>query len=415
MPDHAPVVPPTSVFSRRNAPAAAAAPADSSRTDDGCSCAGSAPHNSGYEPSCEDNDDYHCCCCCCCCDAASDDGDDGDFAAAADDASLEASQRLAACLELPFSHCVFTPDNNEFLWSVTEAVEMRPPTVKAPPSDFEESGTKYCPPTPEIVGSLARVLHMFCRNDICLALVPHEKRHPPLTDFIWCVFDGTQADMWTAITCLVLLRRFRSLQPACDNAPYEAPYSLFLGIFLSAVIYCERTVAPERLQLANIARLLDSWYQKSDLVLIRHDTLAKLGFRSWIGKLDIIDHAKNNVYEIRHLSSSHEHYEQRERQRRQKEDIERQEQEEKQRKQADYQRYMYRSPHDTLCSWNHKIMYITEDRFHFRHLPWSPGANAPIHLTARSDEIREYLEDNRAPVFSPLLPALRSTVPSTTT
>ncbi|KAJ2791030.1 hypothetical protein H4R21_006395, partial [Coemansia helicoidea] len=109
------------------------------------------------------------------------------------------------------------------------------------------------------------------------------------------------------------------------------------------------------------------------------------------------------------------HYEQRERQRRQKEDIERQEQEEKQRKQADYQRYMYRSPHDTLCSWNHKIMYITEDRFHFRHLPWSPGANAPIHLTARSDEIREYLEDNRAPVFSPLLPALRSTVPSTTT
>ncbi|KAJ2715674.1 hypothetical protein H4R19_001069 [Coemansia spiralis] len=415
MPDrrHYPAVRETSIFYRRPPPTASpAAPAPAQHPDD-CSCPDAACHNNGYEPSCDDeagnNNDLYSYCDTGSSSAADDDTDPAEAAAA-----TEAACRFAACQELPYSHCFFTPDTHEFLWTVTEANETRPATAVAPAANFALTKKSYWPPTPEIVRVLAESLHRFCRNDICRALVPHGKRHPPLTDFIWCVFDNTQTDMWTALSCILLLRRFRTRQPACDNAPYEAPYSLFLGIFMAAIIHCEQAITPEHLHPSSIAQMLDSWYQVPHLVAIRYDTLAKLGFRSWISLHDILHHVESNLYDIHDLESSLEHYEERQRQRREKEALELQKAEEMKRKQASYLRYMYRSPHDTLCSWNRKISYITEDRFHFRHLPWSPGANAPIHLTARCEEIREYLEDNRAPVFSPLLPALRPIVPSST-
>ncbi|KAJ1726113.1 hypothetical protein LPJ61_005411, partial [Coemansia biformis] len=286
LPTRQPSVRHNSIFFRRPRPVSRPLVAD--RADE-CSCQNSSCHNGGYEPGCDDDGDDD-----------DDEGsvfDDGGVAAAADAAADEAAQRHAACQELPFSHCFFTPDTHEFLWSTAPAIVERPLTVKAPPFDFGSMTSKYHPPTPEIVMSIAETLRMCHRNDICLALVPYERRLPELRDFIWRLFDGTRADMWTAISCLLLLRRFRCTQPPREDSPYEAPYSLFLGVFMAAAIHCERTIEPELLQPASIAQILDTWYQKADLIAILHDTLTKLDHRAWIRLTDVENHAKNNVFD----------------------------------------------------------------------------------------------------------------------
>ncbi|KAJ2781588.1 hypothetical protein H4R18_002772 [Coemansia javaensis] len=323
----------------------------------------------------------------------------------------DARHRYALCQALPFWHCFFAPDTREYLWSAAPPLPERPAAAPAPPFVFDT--TQYRPATPEIVDTIVEELRMFYRNDICLALVPYELRLPDLRDFIWRLLDGTRVDMWTAISCLVLLRRLHAAQPPQHDVPYETPYAVFLGVFMVATAHCVLTNAPELFSPANVVRVLDTWFQKADAVRLRRETLVRLDHHAWISRDDISEYAKNNMYDVHTLPSAHRHYEQRQHLRMMLEEGLRRREEERQRLQARLERYMFRAPHDSLCSWNTKIKNSTEPRFLFRHLPWSVDV-APLHLTARSDELAQYLEDERRPVFSPLLPALRSTVSSTT-
>ncbi|KAJ2629129.1 hypothetical protein H4R22_003504 [Coemansia sp. RSA 1290] len=365
--------------------------------DADCTCRDIGHHNSGYDPSSDEGE----------CDSVDSD------AAAAEEA--EAALRYALCQALPFWHCYFTPDTHEFLWTTSPAIRVRPVTVQAQKDAKNDEPFTYYPPTPESVLSIVENLRMSYRNDICMAIIPFERRLPEIRDFIWRLFDATKVDLWTGIACLLLLKRFRSVQPPCDDAPYEAPYSLFLGVFMLATDQCVRSDNPELFTFESIARILDSFYQPKDLAQIKLDTFMKLDCRAWISLEDVTDHAAHNLFDVCNLGTSYRHYELRQRLRMQVEEEERRWEEDRQRLVARLERYMYRTPHDTLGSWNTEIMYCTESRFLFRHLPWSPGIVTPIHVTARSEQAKFYLNDGeRGPVFSPLLPALRTRVSSST-
>ncbi|KAJ2364416.1 hypothetical protein H4S01_003789 [Coemansia sp. RSA 2610] len=326
----------------------------------------------------------------------------------------EAELRYMLSQELPFAHCFFTPDTHEFLWTTSSASAERPVTIAAKRTTCAAEASKYYPPTPEIVLSIVESLHMSFRSDICWAIISFERRLPKIHDFIWRLFDGTKVDLWTGLACLVLLKRFRCRQPQCHDAPYEAPYTLFLGIFLLAVEQCVRTDDPEIFTLPSIARILDTWYQPKDLMRIRQETFFQLGCRAWISKEDIVNHAAHNMFDVYNIDTSYRHYEQRQQMRMQVVAEERRREEDRQRLIARLERYMYRTPHDSIGSWNTNTMYCTESRFLFRHLPWFPGAVTPIHVTARSEQARLYVKDKpHGLVFSPLLPALRSRVSGT--
>ncbi|KAJ2483625.1 hypothetical protein IWW56_000189 [Coemansia sp. RSA 2131] len=358
-----------------------------------CSCDNNSMHNAGYEPD--------------------SDGEDGTDTAAAEEAEFEL--RYALCQALPYWNCYLTRDTHEYLWTTSPAIENRPVTIKEEQVTFGVEPSNYYPPTPEIVMTMVEYLRMAYRSDICLAVVPFERRMPEIRDFIWRLFDGTKVDMWTGLACLLMLRRFCQEQPPCDNAPYEAPYSLFLGVFMLASEQCVRTDHPELFTLASISRILDTWYQPADLARIRLETLVQTNYRCWISKADIISHAEHNMYDIYNMWSSHLHFEERQRMRMVVEQENRRQEENRQRLKARLERYMYRTPHDSVGSWNTNTMYCTESRFLFRHLPWYPGAVTPIHITARNEQARYYSNDHtRNPVFSPLLPALRSRVSSST-
>ncbi|KAJ2344160.1 hypothetical protein GGF43_005516, partial [Coemansia sp. RSA 2618] len=160
-------------------------------------------------------------------------------------AEAEASLRYTLCQALPYWHCYLTRDTHEFLWTSSPAMATRPVTVKAEPVTLGPTSSNYIPPTPELVMSIVENLRMSYRSDICQAVIPFERRLPNIRDFIWRLFDGTKVDMWTGLACLILLKRFRQEQPPCDDAPYEAPYSLFLGVFMLAAEQCVRTDNPE--------------------------------------------------------------------------------------------------------------------------------------------------------------------------
>ncbi|KAJ2354676.1 hypothetical protein GGF43_003128, partial [Coemansia sp. RSA 2618] len=176
---------------------------------------------------------------------------------------------------------------------------------------------------------------------------------------------------------------------------------------------CVRTDNPELFTLPSISRILDTWYQPADLIRIRLETFIQTGHRAWISKKDVTDHAAHNIFDIHNMQSSHLHFEERQRLRMLVEEEERRLEENRQRLLARLERYMYRTPHDSNGSWNSKTMYCTESRFLFRHLPWFTGAIPPIHVTARSEEARSGDQTFR-PVFSPLIPALRTRVSSST-
>ncbi|KAJ2077738.1 hypothetical protein H4R24_004943 [Coemansia sp. RSA 988] len=334
--------------------------------------------------------------------------------AESEDRSADDELNYQLSMEQPFWHCYFMHDTLEFIWTTSPAIQLRPATAKAPPFLPDCALESYKPPTPESVMSIVETLRMMHRNDICLAVVPFEHRLPELSDFIWRLFDGTQVDLWTALACLVLLRRYRTAQASTDDAPYEAPYSLFLGIFMMATIHCVCTDKPELLTLPSIARILDTWYEPRHLAKIRHKTFEQLDYRCWITREDIIHHIENNLFDVCHISTSYQHYQSRQRQRMIVEEKERRVLEERQKLRARLERYMFRTPHDTLGSWNTKIMYCTETRFLFRHLPWFPGHVTPLDVVARSESAREYSNNDADPVYSPLLPAFRTRISSTT-
>ncbi|KAJ2835570.1 hypothetical protein J3B01_003427 [Coemansia erecta] len=341
------------------------------------------------------------------------DGEDGTDTAASEEAEFEL--RYALCQVLPYWNCYHTRDTHEFLWTTSPAIENRPVTIKEDPVTFGVDPSNYYPPTPEIVMTMVEYLRIAYRSDICLAVVPFQRRLPEIRDFIWRLFDGTKVDMWTGMACLLMLRRFCQEQPPCDDAPYEAPYSLFLGAFMLASEQCVRTDHPELFTLESISRILDTWYQPADLARIRLETLVQTNYRCWISKADITNHAEHNMYDIHNIRSSRLYFEERQRMRMIVEQENRRLEEDLKRLLARLDRYMYRTPHDSVGSWNTNTMYCTETRFLFRHLPWYPGAVTPIHITARNEQARFYSSDHkRNPVFSPLLPALRSRVSSST-
>ncbi|KAJ2848011.1 hypothetical protein IWW36_003545, partial [Coemansia brasiliensis] len=305
--------------------------------DADCSCTDIRHHNSGYDPSSDEGE----------CDSV-----DSDVAAAEE---AETALRYALCQVLPFWHCYFTPDTHEFLWTTSPAIKVRPVTVQAQKDAKGDEPFTYYPPTPESVLSIVENLRMSYRNDICMAIIPFERRLPEIRDFIWRLFDATKVDLWTGIACLLLLKRFRSVQPPCDDAPYEAPYSLFLGIFMLATDQCVRSDNPELFTFESIARILDSFYQPRDLAQIKLDTFMKLNCRAWISLEDVTDHAAHNLFDVCNLGTSYRHYELRQRLRMQFEEEERRWEEDRQRLVARLERYMYRAPHDTLGSWNTEI------------------------------------------------------------
>ncbi|KAJ2148701.1 hypothetical protein IW142_000720 [Coemansia sp. RSA 564] len=388
-----------SIFYRRPRPSpppdthSSSSLSDSDSIPTNSSCENISMHNAGYEPG--------------------SDGEDGTDTAASEEAEFEL--RYALCQVLPYWNCYHTRDTHEFLWTTSPAIENRPVTIKEDPVTFGVDPSNYYPPTPEIVMTMVEYLRIAYRSDICLAVVPFQRRLPEIRDFIWRLFDGTKVDMWTGMACLLMLRRFCQEQPPCDDAPYEAPYSLFLGAFMLASEQCVRTDHPELFTLESISRILDTWYQPADLARIRLETLVQTNYRCWISKADITNHAEHNMYDIHNIRSSRLYFEERQRMRMIVEQENRRLEEDLKRLLARLDRYMYRTPHDSVGSWNTNTMYCTETRFLFRHLPWYPGAVTPIHITARNEQARFYSSDHkRNPVFSPLLPALRSRVSSST-
>ncbi|KAJ1802829.1 hypothetical protein LPJ75_006068 [Coemansia sp. RSA 2598] len=327
----------------------------------------------------------------------------------------ELALRLALCRELPYWCCHFTADTREFLYSHQPYGAERPATEPAPPMVFSSSPSDFYPPTPEIVDSMVEYLMLMFHINTCSAVIPMERRLPDIREFIWRLLDGTMIDLWTAIACVILLRRYYRIQNHCVDAPYGAAHSLFLGIFMLASTQCVYTNNPELISLPSIVGILDSHYQVDDLVRIRREVFANIHYRTWISEEDIRSHAKNNLFDIYRVKSAYSFYKERQEQRMMIKEEERRQEVRRQNLVARLERFMHRTPHDSLGSWNTKTMYCTESRFLFRHLPWFPGMVTPIHVTARSEQAKLYnYPDKFPPVFSPLLPPTRSRITGTT-
>ncbi|KAJ2529890.1 hypothetical protein EV175_007336, partial [Coemansia sp. RSA 1933] len=196
---------------------------------------------------------------------------------------------------------------------------------------------------------------------------------PELPEFIWRLMDGTRTDMSTAIACVILLQRICRMTNSCEDAPYEAAHSLFLGVFLLASTMCVCTNTPEVFELDNIVRILDSWYQKLDLVRIKRETMILIDYRMWISMADLISHAENNMFDVYRVNSAYSFFQRRQAERMRLAEEEQRRIDRHKKLQASLERFMYRTPHDSLGSWNQETVYCTEKRFLFRHLPWFTG------------------------------------------
>ncbi|KAJ2697171.1 hypothetical protein FB645_005989, partial [Coemansia sp. IMI 203386] len=227
----------------------------------------------------------------------------------------EQALRLALCQELPYWSCYFTPDTHEFLYSHLPHDARRPATESAPPMVFLTSDSDFYPPTPEIVDSMVEYLVLMFHINTCSAVIPMERRLPDIREFIWRLLDGTMIDLWTAIACVILLRRYYRIQNQCIDAAYGAAHSLFLGIFMLASTQCVYTNNPELISLSSIVNILDSHYQVSDLVRIRREVFTTINHHTWISEEDIRSHAKNNIFDIYRVKSAYTFYKQRQEQR----------------------------------------------------------------------------------------------------
>ncbi|KAI9503857.1 hypothetical protein GGI26_005438 [Coemansia sp. RSA 1358] len=409
-----------SVFYRRPKPPSPQPPADQTPEDaaeqessdigsDGdCSCASPAAHDTGYEPGSD----------------ASDESEEEMYTTAAyldTDTeflpSYDSQLSYQLCQQLPFFSCHFAQDTQSFIPTQSPAHLVRPCTVKEQPTVYEMDEREFYPPTLEIVDSIIEYLNLIYRVDTCAAIIPMGRRLPELHEFIWRLMDGTMVDLWTAIACAILLRRIYRSRSYSEEAPYEAAHSLFLGVFMLSSISCVNTSRPEVLGAAGIVRILDSWYETHDLVRIKRETLVLLNYRTWISLPDILAYGKNNIFDIYRINSSYTFFKKRQEQRMRLEEENQKRIARRKSLVARLERFMHRTPHDSLGSWNTETMYCTESRFLFRHLPWFPGSINPVHVTARSENINLYYNSwnkKYLPVFSPLLPPTRTRVSSTT-
>ncbi|KAI8320897.1 hypothetical protein GQ54DRAFT_298324 [Martensiomyces pterosporus] len=346
-------------------------------------------------------------------EASYDSGDEGD----ASDCDLELPEPqeidpVVYCRELPYWGCYYTPDTHEFIITSAPHDSVHPNTEREPPMVFNIESDQFYPPTPETVDSIVEYLKLIYKIDTCQAVIPFERRLPELHDFIWNLMDSTMADMWTAIPCLILLRRYYQIQNQCIDASYEAAHSLFLGTFMLASITSVKTNTPEVFSTANIARIIDSHYTPEDLVRIRRETFEKLNYQAWISVDDIMSHAKNNLFDVYGLSTAYEHFQRRKELRKIMEEQERKRELRRKNLVAKLERFMYRTPHDSLGSWNTKTVYSIESRFLFRHLPWFPGVVTPMYVTARSEQAKNYEWEGRKiiKINGSVLPILRGRI-----
>ncbi|KAJ2787651.1 hypothetical protein GGI15_000539 [Coemansia interrupta] len=324
------------------------------------------------------------------------------------DEQREAAERFMLCQELPYWCSILTSDTNEMLYTAVSLDDVRPCIEAEQPMGFSTEADGFYPPTREIVDTMVEYLGLVFNIDTCPAVVPIERRLPEIRDFIWRLFDGTMTDLWTAIACVILLRRYYRSRSRCVDAPYEAAHSLFLGTFMLATVHCERVDNPEMIRLPQIVEILDSYYQVSDLVRIRRELLIEMDYNTWISRGDIMSHVENNIFDTYKAMSAYDFYKQRQEQRMMLKENQRQEEIRRQNLCARLERFMQRTPHDSLGSWNKATVYSIESRFLFRHLPWFPGMVTPIDVTARSENARLYnYPDKYPPVFSPLLPNSR--------
>ncbi|KAJ1723907.1 hypothetical protein LPJ53_001760 [Coemansia erecta] len=368
-----------------------------------CSCHG---HDDGYVASSDDN----------CDDADTCLTDNNTEIEEISEEQREAAERFMLCQELPYWCCILTSDTSELLYTAVSLDDVRPAVEAEQPMGFSTKADGFYPPTREIVDTMVEYLGLVFNIDTCPAVVPIERRLPEIRDFIWRLFDGTMTDLWTAIACVILLRRYYRSRSHCIDAPYEAAHSLFLGIFMLATAHCERVDDPEMLRLPQMVEILDSFYQVSDLVRIRRELLIEMDYNTWISRGDIMSHVENNIFDTYKAMSAYDFYKQRQEQRMMIKEKERQEEIRRQNLCARLERFMQRTPHDSLGSWNKETMYSIESRFLFRHLPWFPGMVTPIDVTARSEKARFYnFPDKYPPVFSPLLPNSRVRMTGTST
>ncbi|KAJ1907830.1 hypothetical protein LPJ81_000511, partial [Coemansia sp. IMI 209127] len=363
---------------------------------DVCGCPTPCVHETGYDPGTDTNSD-------------SENEDDAEYEKYI--AQTESQLRFRMCREMPFWNCYFTPDTQTFMLTSTLAHAEIPVTTSELPMIFALEPSEYYPPTLEIVGSIVEYLNIIYKIDTCSAIIPMDRRLPDLPEFIWRLMDGTRVDMATAIACVILLRRICRVLNHCEDAPYEAAHSLFLGVFMLASTTCVCTNTPEVFELDNIVRILDAWYQKPDLVRIKRETMVLIDYDVWISNSDLISHAENNMFDVYRVKSSYSFFLRRQAERMRLAEEEQRRIDRHKKLQASLERYMYRTPHDSLGSWNQKTVNCTEKRFLFRHLPWFTGFVGPMDATARSDYLKQFdWRQKHNPIFSPLLPQMRTRV-----
>lgn len=319
---------------------------------------------------------------------------------------------VGLCQALPFSHCYYMEDAQDFIYSQVDAPHMlvRPvtePAYRDLPGYGENRHNMVV--TSELVNTLMEYLGLIYHVDVCVSTIPLDKRLPHLTDFIWDILDGFFIDMWTGITCNILLRRYlkiRSGEPM--DGEYGAVHKLFLGILMCATMNCIYNKDPIPFSISRLTNSIDTHLKYSDLLAIRDHTLKELHYRTWVTREDIDDYGANNQFDIYRMKSAHLDLMERQRLRDLWAAQERERELEHERICKELDKFMYRTPHDSLGSWNKETMYCTEKRFLFRHLPWFRGVGLPFSVRARDERIKDSLLcEEFKPVFSPLLPPLR--------
>ncbi|KAJ1943534.1 hypothetical protein GGF37_002605, partial [Kickxella alabastrina] len=234
----------------------------------------------------------------------------------------EVKLRLELCQEMPFWNCILTRDTNEFLYTSVLFNAVPPVTAPEQPNNYFIDPRLPRLATPEIVNSIIEYLNLIYHRGSCNVFVSLKLRLPNIGDFIWRIFDDTGVDMWTALTCIILLRRYYKIHNRAIDAPHHATHELFIGIFMLATESCELTTDPSRFSYESLVRITSPHYQKCELVRIRTKVVQNLQYQIWINAQHIIDHVENNLFDIYRLYHSHEYYKKRQEQRQQLKDQE---------------------------------------------------------------------------------------------
>ncbi|KAJ2693638.1 hypothetical protein H4218_005952 [Coemansia sp. IMI 209128] len=309
---------------------------------------------------------------------------------------------------LPFGRCIVEPDTRGFMYSHALSPATRPTTIPEERKAIKYAQHNFLRPTGEIVNTTIEYLELLRTGNVPIVNIPIDRRLSCEYDFIWNLIDNTGTDMWVAITCVILLKRYCSYKNAKQNAPYGSRHALYLGILMVAATHVHLSDRLDKFSYENILSIIGSPFTKADLVRLKRETLVALDHKAWVGTEDIVRYAKNNQFDIAHIYSSEELYKTRERMRSILRERKLREKEERRALCANLERFMHRAPHDAGGSWNPETSHCIEPRFLFRHLPWFPGAVNPLHVSARSEEIVLYSRDRKTkPIFSPLLPPLK--------